>query len=42
MEELLQGVDEKLIIDESVKGLVPLLDLNAVGSAPASGKGGRS
>ncbi|MHC4234767.1 MAG: FtsH protease activity modulator HflK [Planctomycetota bacterium] len=42
MEELLQQVDEKLIIDEAVRGLVPLLDLNAAGTAPAAGKGGKS
>ncbi len=41
MEEILQMVDEKLIIDESVRGLVPLLDLNAAGAAPAAGKGGK-
>jgi len=41
MEELLQQVDEKLIIDESVRGLVPLLDLSAAGSTPAAKKGGK-
>ena len=42
MEELLQQVDEKVIIDESIRGLVPLLNLDAAGSAPAAGKRGRS
>ena len=41
MEELLQQVDEKLIIDESFRGLVPLLDLSAAGSTPAAKKGGK-
>ncbi|MCP4247132.1 MAG: FtsH protease activity modulator HflK [bacterium] len=41
MEELLGRVDEKLIIDESVRGLVPLLDLSPDRSAPVAGKGGR-
>lgn len=29
MEELLQNVGDKLVIDEAVRGMVPLLDLNA-------------
>lgn len=32
MEDLLQNVEEKLVIDESVRGLVPLLDLNSQSS----------
>ncbi|MCH7813533.1 MAG: FtsH protease activity modulator HflK, partial [Planctomycetes bacterium] len=41
MEELLAQVDEKLIIDESIRGLIPLLNLNPNNSAPVARKGGR-
>lgn len=40
MEEILSAVDSKIIIDESVRGLLPLLDLGSTGPLPASQKGG--
>lgn len=42
MEEVLAGVDQKIILDESVSGLLPLLNLDAgTGRAPAGEGGGR-
>jgi len=40
MEEILSAVDSKIIIDESVRGLLPLLDLGSTGPLPATQKGG--
>ncbi len=34
MEEVLGQVDSKMVIDESIRGLLPLLNLNAVGETP--------
>ncbi len=41
MEEILSAVDSKIIIDESVRGLLPLLDLGAYGSKAAQKGGAR-
>ena len=40
MEEILKQVGEIIIIDDSVRGVLPLLNLNDRGSAPPAGKGG--
>jgi membrane protease subunit HflK len=40
MEEVLAGVNQKTILDESVKGLLPLLNLDAATGQTATGKGG--
>ena len=40
MEEILSAVDSKIVIDESVRGLLPLLDLGSTGPLPATQKGG--
>ncbi|MCG8409190.1 MAG: FtsH protease activity modulator HflK [Phycisphaerales bacterium] len=40
MEGILAQVDEKIVIDESVKGMLPLLHLDAGSEAVAGGKGG--
>ena len=34
MEEVLAQVDSKMVIDESIRGLLPLLNLNAAGETP--------
>ena len=40
MEEILSNVDSKIVIDESIRGLLPLLDLGSTGPLPATQKGG--
>ena len=40
MEEILSAVDSKIVIDESVRGLLPLLDLGSTDPLPATRKGG--
>ncbi|MCK4850591.1 MAG: FtsH protease activity modulator HflK [Phycisphaerae bacterium] len=40
MEKILSQVDSKIVIDESVRGLLPLLDLGSTGPLPATQKGG--
>jgi len=40
MESLLGAVEQKTVIDESVRGVLPLLDLGGPGVAPAGGRGG--
>jgi membrane protease subunit HflK len=40
MEEVLAGVDQKTILDESLQGLLPLLNLDQGTSRPAAGEGG--
>ena len=40
MEKILSQVDSKIVIDESVRGLLPLLDLGADGPVGPSQKGG--
>ncbi len=40
MEEILSQVDSKIVIDESVRGLLPLLDLGSTGPLPVNRKGG--
>ena len=40
MEEILSAVDSKIVIDESVRGLLPLLNLGADASASGTQKGG--
>lgn len=40
MEQVLTGVDQKTILDESVHGLLPLLNLDQGTLRPAAGKGG--
>ncbi len=37
MEEILMNVDDKIVIDHSIKGMLPLLQLNAGPSATAAG-----
>jgi membrane protease subunit HflK len=40
MEEILGQVGEKMILDESLEGLLPLLNLDGSGPMPAAAKGG--
>lgn len=40
MEEILSQVDEKIVIDESIQGLLPFLNLDAENPLPVAGKGG--
>jgi len=40
MEEVLAGVDQKTIVDDSISGVLPLLNLNQGGSRSMTGEGG--
>ena len=40
MEEIMAGVDDKIVIDESVRGLLPFLDLSSAPQPTVRGQGG--